>query len=59
LVFVLLIACCACAGPVKELYPPSKDEPTRSIYLVSHGWHTGIVIKRMDIPNGIWPDLTL
>jgi hypothetical protein len=52
---MLLIAYCACAGPVKEIYLPSKDEPTRSIYLVSHGWHTGIVIKRTDIPTASGP----
>jgi hypothetical protein len=23
---------------------------------VSHGWHTGLVIRRADIPEGIWPE---
>jgi uncharacterized protein (TIGR02117 family) len=26
------------------------------VYLVSHGWHAGIVIRRADIPDGAWPE---
>ncbi len=46
---------CACASPSNNLFPPGLDEPSISIYLVSHGWHAGIVVKRADIPAGIWP----
>ena len=45
----------ACAAPPKGLFPPGPDEPTAAIYLVSHGWHAGLVIKRADIPAGVWP----
>ena len=45
----------ACASPPGSLFPPGPDEPSRTIYLVSHGWHAGIVVKRTDIPAGIWP----
>ena len=45
----------ACASPPNGLFPPGPDEPTAAIYLVSHGWHAGIVIKRADIPAGVWP----
>ena len=45
----------ACASPPNNLFPPDPDEPPRTIYLVSHGWHAGIVISRADIPAGIWP----
>ena len=45
----------ACASPPNGLFPPGPNEPFRTIYLVSHGWHAGIVIKRTDIPAGIWP----
>lgn len=31
------------------------NTPTRSIYLVKHGWHAGIVVRRGDIPKGVWP----
>lgn len=26
------------------------------IYVVSHGWHTGIVIRYTDIPSQLWPE---
>ncbi len=41
---------------MRELYPPQAHEPVKSIYLVSHGWHTGIVFKLDDIPYDIWPE---
>lgn len=45
----------ACASPPNGLFPPDPNGPSRTIYLVSHGWHAGIVLKRADIPAGIWP----
>lgn len=45
----------ACASPPKDLFPPGPNEPSKIVYLVSHGWHAGIVVKRADIPPGIWP----
>ena len=56
LLMVVAAACVACAAPVKDLFPPGENAPTKSIYLVSHGWHAGIVVKRADIPNGVWPE---
>ncbi len=56
LLLVIAAACGACAGPVKGLHPQSPGERASSIYLVSHGWHTGIVVKRADIPEGLWPE---
>lgn len=45
----------ACATPTAA--PTARDaEPVTSIYLVSHGWHTGIVIRRSDIPPALWPE---
>ena len=45
----------ACASPPNNLFPPGPNEASSTIYLVSHGWHAGIVVKRTDIPAGIWP----
>ena len=45
----------ACASVPGDLFPPDPGEPTRTIYLVRHGWHAGIVVKRADIPPGVWP----
>ena len=52
LISMLLVAC---TSPIKGLFPPGPDEPSKSIYLVSHGWHAGIVVRRADIPAGVWP----
>src|SRR5687768_16803792 len=44
-----------CAGPVKSLYPPGPGERPRSVYVIHHGsLHTGLAVKRSDIPRGVW-----
>ena len=45
-----------CAGPIKSLYPPLPGETPRSVYVIHHGsLHTGLAVKRSDIPPGVWP----
>ncbi|HET8578830.1 MAG TPA: DUF2459 domain-containing protein [Methylomirabilota bacterium] len=44
-----------CLGPVADLHLPRLGEPRRTIYLVGHGWHAGLVIARADIPDALWP----
>ncbi|MFP3874597.1 MAG: DUF2459 domain-containing protein [Thiohalophilus sp.] len=46
----------ACAAPPEGLFPPAEDEPVVPIWLVSHGWHAGIVIERDAIPHGLLPE---
>ena len=55
--FILLMSVLlsACASPPKDLSLPDPGEPSKTIHLVRHGWHAGIVVKRADIPAGIWP----
>jgi uncharacterized protein (TIGR02117 family) len=53
LVAVLLGA--ACLGPLPDRYPKS-GEASVTIYVVGHGWHTGIVVRRDDVPTGAWPE---
>ncbi len=53
--FLISVLLFACASPPNGLFPPGPDEPAKTIYVVSHGWHAGIVVKRSDIPPGIWP----
>ena len=57
-IFILLLAisCNACTEPVRKVHAPAKNGPGNTIYLVSHGWHAGIVLRRADIPHGIWPE---
>ncbi|MBI2297153.1 MAG: DUF2459 domain-containing protein [Betaproteobacteria bacterium] len=46
----------ACAAPRVAPAPPPEGEPTVMVHLVAHDWHTGIAIRRADIPAGIWPE---
>ncbi len=46
----------ACSSLVTSRSASDEVESRRSFYLVSHGWHTGIVIRREDIPNGSLPE---
>lgn len=34
--------------------PPEASDSTVAIYLVEHGWHAGIAIRRSDMPAGAW-----
>lgn len=68
--FCLLCLCSACAGPVHppvpvqgEAFAPAQASHLRpvgetavSIYLVNHGWHTGLIVRRADIPSGLIPE---
>ena len=53
----LALSCWTCAVPVGEILAPSESEPRKTIYLVNNGWHAGIVLRRADIPDNIWPKL--
>ena len=45
-----------CLGPRQGLFPPKPGEPKESVFVVNHGWHTGLVFKRDQIPPGLWPE---
>lgn len=45
-----------CSGSIKSPCPIEANAISKSIYVVNHGWHTGIVIRREDISNQIWPE---
>ena len=52
---LILLAPVACAtaptGPA-----PRPDEPAVSFWLVTQDAHTGIAVRRADIPAGLWPE---
>jgi hypothetical protein len=51
-----LFLAAGCADPINSLYPPAAGDRPRSIYVINHGaLHTGLAVKRADIPRGIWP----
>jgi len=48
----------ACLGPVRDLYPPRAGDDTVTVHVVRHGWHSGLVIRRDQIPAEVWPEHT-
>ena len=54
-VAVLLWA--ACLGPVPDRHPPRSGDASVTIYILGHGWHSGIVVRRDDLPTAAWPEL--
>ena len=54
LIILLSVLQFACASPPGNLFPPGPNDASRTIYLVSHGWHAGIVVKRADIVPASW-----
>jgi Protein of unknown function (DUF2459) len=55
-VFALPLLFGACAGPTASIQSPRRGEPSRTVYVVHHGTlHTGLTVKRSDIPSGSWP----
>lgn len=57
LILIAVALASGCTVQSNALFPPKNDEPTKIIYLVSHGWHAGIVVKCSDIPDNGWPKL--
>jgi len=51
---LLILVILGISGTALAQNPPA--ESTRTLYLVNHGWHAGIIVKRSDIPAGIWPE---
>ena len=51
---IVAIALAACTStPVIEPTDGARDV---TIYVVRHDWHTGIVLRRADIPPDVWPE---
>jgi uncharacterized protein (TIGR02117 family) len=46
-----------CVKSIAGLYPPAPADLVKPIYVINHGWHTGIAVRRADLPEGVWPEL--
>lgn len=53
---LLLAVATGCLGPVASLYPPAPDAPIEPLWVIDHGWHTGLVLARSAIPRGLLPE---
>ena len=47
----------ACYTPVPDFSPRSAGEPSVAIWVLGHGWHTAIVVRRADVDRAMWPDV--
>lgn len=58
IILLILLAPIVGAGcSVTPIQPaPAGGEPARTVLVVSHGWHTGIIVRAGDIPEGAWPE---
>jgi len=55
LILFLIAFCSACTASVKDNASTDKNEASKTIYLINHGWHVGIVFRRNDITDNWLP----
>lgn len=51
-----LITATGCATPVQGLYPAPNPHSAETVYVVSHGWHTGIILEKAALPDSLIPE---
>ena len=54
----LLLYCAllvGCREPTSTTVLPPALEDARTVYVVGHGWHVGIVVQRADVALHVWP----
>ncbi len=52
----LLTACASPPATLGEARPADEGEPAHIVYIVSNGWHTGIILDRRDLPPDVVPE---
>lgn len=55
-ILLVVLLAFACARPIAELYSSADDEKAQIIFVVIYGWHTGIIVKKDDLPEPVWPE---
>lgn len=55
--FWLVASSAGCCHAVRHLFPPAATATRRSVYIISNGWHAGIVLCRADVRDDLWPEL--
>jgi uncharacterized protein (TIGR02117 family) len=51
---VLIIGVGCSVAPVQS--DPAGEESTRTVLLIDHSRHTGIIVRAGDLPEGLWPE---
>ena len=50
---LLLVPGCAATG---KSHPLGGPGPTRPVWVVAPGWHSGLVVRRADLPDDLFPE---
>lgn len=45
----------ACVAPVTDRSAPAAVEPAVDLWVLDHGWHTAIVLRRAEVDPASWP----
>lgn len=45
-----------CLGPGPLRHPPAPADGAKPVWLVSHGWHVGLVLRGADVSTEVWPE---
>jgi uncharacterized protein (TIGR02117 family) len=56
LLLLLTLVLLACAASVREPPVTADHSPHYTVYLIGHGWHSGLAVRKTDIPRGLWPE---
>lgn len=56
MVVIIALITASCVDLKDASDPPAPGTDQRTVYVVGHGWHTGIVMPSADIPKGLWPE---
>ena len=51
-----LVLAGGCLAPAADL-SPARDEPAVTMWVLDHGWHTAIVVRRADVNPALWPEV--
>jgi uncharacterized protein (TIGR02117 family) len=50
-----VVLAAACLAPVTDLSPSAGDERPLGIWVLGHGWHTALAVRRADVDRALWP----
>ena len=57
-VVALVLVLIGCGGVARDraIAPRGAGEAARPVWVVSHGWHVGLAVRRSDVRAEIWPE---
>lgn len=57
LIICTLAGCAPAPTPTAEPRASGRGEPTLTVWVLDHGWHTAIVARRSDVDRALWPEV--